>query len=104
VALTKFAACLGAAAFAWFALTPFVVAILLSLRSKALGEVSRTTRTLVGNFTVLDDELESDTPDLEQADLNGKILTHRFPVTPYSNLVDSSEMRPIRLSSLSTRG
>ncbi len=91
-ALSKFAACLGAASFAWMTTTPVVIFILMVVRSNAQDSHRQAGSGRMGDFEVLGEEAETDITDLEHANLDGKTRTDRMLVTRYSHLVTGNEM------------
>jgi len=94
-AITKFAACIGAAAFAWVLFTPAIVISLLIVRSRVQRFSIEGDATQPGTFSVLGNDIDLDHNRVEEGTLNGNAELERLPLTMYHRLVESAELKPL---------
>jgi hypothetical protein len=94
-AITKFAACIGAAAFAWVLFTPAVISVLMMIRSKVRRTPSEQNARQINEFSVLGHDIDLDDHRIEEGALNGNATTERVPLAMYHQLIESAELKPL---------
>jgi hypothetical protein len=95
VTVGKFAGCIGAAAFAWIAITPFVVSTLMITRSRVRRINAEEQIRTNGEFVVLGNDVDLDEEQLERGSYNGTRTQDRLPLSMYHRLVESAELKPL---------
>jgi|LauGreDrversion4_2_1035121.scaffolds.fasta_scaffold08082_8 hypothetical protein len=95
VTVGKFAGCIGAAAFAWIAITPFIVSTLMIVRSRVRRFAAEEQIRTNGDFAVLGNDVDLDEGQLERGTYNGTRTQDRLPLSMYHRLVDSAELKPL---------
>jgi hypothetical protein len=94
-AITKFAACIGAAAFAWVLFTPAVITLLMVIRSRVRRFPREVSGRQPGEFAVLGNDIDLDNNQIEEGDPNGNASIERVPLAMYHRLVESAELKPL---------
>jgi hypothetical protein len=95
VTVGKFAGCIGAAAFAWIAFSPFVISALMIVRSRVRRFVAEEQIRTNGEFVVLGNDVDLDEERIERGSYNGTRTHDRLPLSMYHRLVDSAELKPL---------
>lgn len=91
----KFAGCIGAAAFAWIACSPFVVSALMMVRSRVRRFVAEEQIRTNGEFVVLGNDVDLDEERIERGSYNGTRTHDRLPLSMYHRLVEPAELKPL---------
>ena len=93
VTVGKFAGCIGAAAFAWIAVSPFVVSTLMIVRSRVRRFTAEEQLRTNGEFVVLGNDVDIDEDRIERGSYNR--TRDRLPLSMYHRLDESSELKPL---------